>query len=303
MPLNNDVAAWLARHAPTEPLSLAALRHQTDLSLIAQQGEARDGHYQHSFTVPAADGHAIAVRVYVPYALEKHSERPALVWAHGGGWCLGSLTAWDRPCRLLAEQSGCVVFSVDYRLAPEHPWPVPLNDLWQALCWISDHAADWDLDIARIAVGGDSAGGNLAAAVCLMARDRAGPAIFHQLLLYPALDASQSQPSYHAYGQGYGLTKEVMAFCWQQYLGPQPLPENPLISPLHMSSARGLPATTLLLCEYDPLRDEGEAFAQRLISQGVNVNLHWLDGMIHGAIHMISITQEAERCYTLSRFI
>ncbi|WP_431022885.1 alpha/beta hydrolase (plasmid) [Erwinia rhapontici] len=303
MPLNKDVAAWLARQVPAESLSLAALRHQTDLSLITQQGEARDGHYQHSFTFPASDGHAITVRVYVPCALEQETGRPALIWAHGGGWCLGSLTAWDRPCRLLAENTGCVVFSVDYRLAPEHRWPVPLNDLWQALCWISDHATDWDLDSTQIAVGGDSAGGNLAAAVCLMARDRGGPAIYHQLLLYPALDASLSQPSYQTCGQGFGLTKEMMAFCWQHYLGQQPLPETSLISPLLLSSALGLPATTLLLCEYDPLRDEGEAFARRLITEGVNVNLHWLDGLIHGAMHMTDITPEAERCYTLSRFI
>lgn len=131
MPLNKDVAAWLARQVPAESLSLAALRHQTDLSLITQQGEARNGHYQHSFTFPASDGHAITVRVYVPCTLEQQTGRPALIWAHGGGWCLGSLTAWDRPCRLLAENTGCVVFSVDYRLAPEHRWPVPLNDLWR----------------------------------------------------------------------------------------------------------------------------------------------------------------------------
>lgn len=303
MPLNKHVSAWLEQQTAAEGLSLAELRHQTDLSLIAQQGKNRYAGYQHSFTLSADDGHAIAVRVYVPRTQEQQTERPALVWAHGGGWCLGSLNAWDRPCHLLAENTGCVVFSVDYRLAPEHPWPIPLNDFWQAFCWISAHAAEWKLDPARIAVGGDSAGGNLAAALCLMARDRGGPAIYHQLLLYPALDANQSGHSYQTYGTGYGLTKAIMDFCWQSYLGQTIARDEPLVSPLHIDSARGLPATTLVLCEYDPLRDEGNAFAQRLKADGVSVNVHCLEGMIHGAMHMTAITGQAERCYTLARFI
>ena len=143
---------------------------------------------------------------------------PALVYAHGGGWFLCSLELYDNPCRALANATGCMVLSVDYRLAPEHKFPVPVEDFYCALRWVCEQAGMLGVDPARIAVGGDSAGGNLAAAAAIMARDRGGPRIAHQLLCYPVLDHSFSTDSYRAYGQNFFLTEETMRYCWFTYL-------------------------------------------------------------------------------------
>lgn len=303
MPLDPAVAAWLAAQTgATHPQTLAELRQATDASLIRQQGDDRDAHYQQILSLPAADGTPIAVRIYEPYAQVMKANRPALVYAHGGGWCLGSPDAWDRPCRRLAEATGCVVLSVDYRLAPEHPWPQPLDDFYAALCGIHRLAEQLRLDPARIAVGGDSAGGNLAAATCLLALQRGGPGIFHQLLLWPALDATMSSASYQHFAAGYDLTAEMMNSCWQSYAAAAARQE-PLLSPMAAVHLQGLPPATILSCEYDPLRDEAEAYAARLADAGVRVRSERLAGQIHGAMHMTAVTSQAERCYQRAAFL
>ncbi|MFJ7441335.1 alpha/beta hydrolase [Methylorubrum thiocyanatum] len=224
----------------------------------------------------------VPIRAYWPVDPEI-GRVPAIVFAHGGGWCLGSLNAYDTPCRSLAKATGCVVFSVDYRLAPEHPFPVPLDDVYAALDWVADHAAMLAVDEERLVIAGDSAGGNLAAAAALMARDRAGPKIAHQLLFYPALDIDLDTPSYRAFAEGYYLTREVMRFCWETYVGT--LHDNVSVyAAPGRAAVAGLPSTTIFVCEFDPLRAEAEQYARRLAQAGIPVRLIRLEGLIHACL-------------------
>lgn len=220
-----------------------------------------------------------------------------MLFAHGGGWCLGSLALYDRPCQALANATGRVILSVDYRLAPEYPFPQPLEDVYQALCWVVQQAPQLGIDAQRLAVGGDSAGGNLAAAVALLARDRGGPHIERQLLLYPALSREMATESYREFAEGHFLTRDAMVFCWQQYLAQR---REPYGEPLHAATLRGLPPATILSCEYDPLRDEAEEYAQRLREAGVAVRCERLPGMVHACIHMLGLTPAARRLFELA---
>lgn len=210
-----------------------------------------------------------------------------MLFAHGGGWCLGSLALYDRPCQALANATGRVILSVDYRLAPEYPFPQPLEDVYRALCWVAQQAPQLGIDAKRLAVGGDSAGGNLAAAVALLARDRGGPHIERQLLLYPALSREMTTKSYCEFAEGYFLTRDAMVFCWQQYLAQR---RDPGAEPLHAATLRGLPPATILSCEYDPLREAG-----------VPVRCERLPGMVHACIHMLGLTPAARRLFELAR--
>jgi putative heme-binding domain-containing protein len=222
------------------------------------------------------------VRVYTPAGA---GLKAALVYFHGGGWVLGSPETIDAPCRRLANASGCTVFSVDYRLSPEHHFPKPVDDCCAATAHIAKHAASFGVDARRIAVGGDSAGGNLAAAVTLLARDRGGPALAFQLLVYPVTDHSFETPSYHAFASGFGLTEAAMRWFWAQYLAHPDDGTKPLASPLR-ADLRGLPPAFVLTAEFDPLRDEGEAYAARLRSAGVRVEARRYDGQLHGFFQM-----------------
>lgn len=234
----------------------------------------------------------VRMRVYRPAGQRPGERPPVLLFAHAGGWCLVSLDAGDTPCRALANATGCVVISVDYRLAPEHPYPTPLEDYYRALVWVAEQAERLGVDAARLIVGGDSAGANLAAGAALLARDRHGPAIAHQLLLYPPLDVDFDTPSYRAHGEGCYLTRAAMRWCWQTYLGAAwPCPPA-YAAPLRADPA-GLPSATLAVNEYDPLRSEGEAYAHRLAAAGVAVDLIRLDGLVHASLHMAGIAPAA----------
>lgn len=252
-----------------------------------------------AFHIPVGGGQTISVRGYIPLNAPEDRPLPAMVFAHGGGWCLGSLDVYDGPCRALANATGRVILSVDYRLAPEYPFPTPLHDVYQALCWASEQAAQIGIDPLRIALGGDSAGGNLAAAAALMTRDRSGPAVEHQYLLYPALDSEMAMPSFAAYGEGFYLTREIMGWCWANYLGQDTDAREPYASPWYASTLAGLPPATILVCEYDPLRDEGERYAQRLQQAGVKVNCQRLPGMVHACMHMTGLTPAAQILFTV----
>jgi acetyl esterase len=207
---------------------------------------------------------------------------PLLVFFHGGGWVIGSIESHDDVCRRLAQASGCLVVSVDYRLAPEHTFPAPLEDAWAALRWVAAHAAALGGDAARLAVGGDSAGGNLAAVLTQRARAAGGPAIAFQLLVYPAVDDDWSRPSYAAHGQGYILTLEGMRWFLRHYLDGAPEPADVRVAPLRAESLAGLPPALVQLAELDVLLDEGEAYAARLRADGVPVTLKRYPGAIHG---------------------
>ncbi|CAI0833550.1 alpha/beta hydrolase [Serratia quinivorans] len=294
MPLDPQIVHFLAETAgAAAPASLFEMRAAAEAGLLALQGESELSGGVRDGQVTADDGHQIAIRAYWPVGAAMGKPMPAMLYAHGGGWCLGSLALYDRPCQALANATGRLILSVDYRLAPEHSYPRPLEDVYQALCGVVDRADEWGIDTSRIAVGGDSAGGNLAAAVALLARDRDGPGIEHQLLLYPALSRAMDTASYQAYAQGYFLTREVMEFCWGQYLADGVQGHDPYAEPLHAETLRQLPPATILSCEYDPLRDEAEHYAQRLRDDGVAVRCERLPGMVHACIHMLGLTPAA----------
>lgn len=299
MSLDPLIAAWLkqARHAPP-PASLAELRSATETGLRQLHGPLEEVASITDYVVPGE--HALTVRAYVPAGADTARALPAIVFAHGGGWCLCSLDLYDNPCRALANATGCVIFSVDYRLAPEHKFPVPLDDFYRAVCWVAEHAAALGIDAERLAVGGDSAGGNLAAAAAMMARDQAGPALAHQLLLYPALDFAFDTPSYQRHADGYSLTREAMRFCWSAYLNEPQEGAHPYAAPLRAASLKGLPPATVLVCEYDPLHDEGVAYAQRLRDDGVAAQCVRQDGMIHASIHMLGLAPKARGLFDVA---
>jgi len=224
------------------------------------------------------DGGLIPIRVYRP---SPASPLPALIYFHGGGFVLGGLDMVDRTCRALANGSGCVVISVDYRLAPEHPFPAAADDAFAATQFVAEHASDFGIDPSLIAVGGDSAGGNLATVVALRARDAGGPPLAFQLLVYPLVDfTDHDSGSMREYADGHFLTRPIMDYFADHYLPPGVDRRQPWVSPLKANLA-GLPPASVLTAECDPLRDQGEAFAERLKQAGVQTALKRYDGMIH----------------------
>ena len=242
-------------------------------------------------SVPGPGGD-IPVRIYRSSAAGDH---PLLVWYHGGGWVIGDLDMADPSCRALANHAGAVVVSVDYRLAPEHRFPAAIDDCYAATVWAVEHAAELGADPARVAVGGDSAGGNLAAAVALRARDESGPAIGHQLLVYPVIERNFGTASYRDNAEGYLLTKQAMEWFWDHYMGPGGDDQSPYVAPIKAKSLAGLPPALVITAEYDPLRDEGEAYAKALEAAGVPVTCTRYAGQIHGFFGMGGVLDDADK--------
>ena len=229
----------------------------------------------------------IPVRVYRPSVAQ---DLPVLMYFHGGGFVICNLDKHDRTCRMLANASGCVVVSVDYRLAPEHRFPAAAEDAYSATRYVAEHAGEFGIDPSRIAVGGDSAGGNLATVVAMMARDRGGPVLKFQLLIYPVTDFTEHvTQSERDYGHGHFLDEELVDWFADQYFATEADRHSPYGSPLKASDVRGLPPAMIITGECDPLRDQGEAYADKLRSAGVAVVLKRYDGMIHPFVSLAAI--------------
>jgi acetyl esterase len=274
---------------PFDALPVPELR-QLVSGMLALQGEPEPIARVEERKVPGPAGE-IPVRIYTPAGAGPF---PVLVYFHGGGWVFGNLDSHDGSCRSLANSVPAVVVSVDYRLAPEEPWPAAAEDAHAVLSWVAANAGEIDGDPERLAVAGDSAGGNLSAVVALMARDRGGPPLRHQVLVYPVTDARFDTPSYRENADGYFLTRDMMMWFWDQYAPGLVARGHAYASPLKAPDVRGLPPTLIITAEYDPLRDEGEAYAARLREAGVPVRLRRYDGMIHGFFTMASVFPQAK---------
>ncbi|MGW6961876.1 alpha/beta hydrolase [Streptomyces chartreusis] len=265
------------------PISVA--RESTTAGWLALQGEPDPVAEAIDTFVTGAAGR-LPARVYRPLGVT--GQPPLLVYFHGGGWVVGSIEVVDRPLRRLANATGAVIASVGYRLAPETAFPGPVEDCYTALTDLQARAGKWGANPERLVVAGDSAGGNLAAAVCLMSRDRDGPPIASQILIYPVTAPAEgsSFASYEENAEGYLLTRDSMRLYWDHYLADARQATNPYAAPLHAGSLARLPPALVITAEYDPLRDEGEAYAHRLRAAGVEVNAVRYDGLIHGFFWM-----------------
>lgn len=240
-------------------------------------------------------GSDIGLRIYTPRAAGTAEKLPVLVWFHGGGFVIGNLDTHDSACRMLANQADCLVVAVDYRLAPEHKFPAAVEDCAAALGWVAAHAAEIGGDATRIAVGGDSAGANLATVVAILARDAGHPRIAFQLLIYPCTAPEPETASQHKFAEGYVLTRKTMTWFYGQYLRSRRDENDFRFAPLVADDLSNLPPALVLVAGYDPLRDEGVDYARRLIESGNSVRLSNYEGMIHGFYLMGGVVDAAKR--------
>lgn len=296
MPLDPQVALYLQELAqlsdePAPELSLAEQRHQSELTALKEAGKPEIVATVVDRTIPGPIGN-IPLRIYTP---EGTGPFPVLIYFHPGGWVFGSITASDPVCRALAKHTPCIVVSVGYRLAPEHTFPAAPEDCYAATTWVAAHAHEINADPQRIAVGGDSAGGNLTAAVTLMARDRHGPALCFQVIIYGETDYYEpGTASYTTYANSYGLTRDDMIWFWQQYLAHKEDRLHPYAAPLRATDLSDLPPALIITAEYDPVRDEAEHYAHRLQQSGVPVQLSRYNGMIHGFFRQFALFDQSK---------
>jgi acetyl esterase len=295
MPLDHQSAALLAaRREANLPATMALT--------IEELRATREAWRKRASVPPAAvhtvadhdisvAGGSIAVRIYRPTASSLH---PAVLYFHGGGWVLGDLEHSDALCRALCIATGAVVANVNYRLAPEHKYPVAAEDCYAALRFVAQNAARLGIDAGRVAVAGSSAGGNLAAATALMSRDRGGPEIRAQLLIYPVLDAACAFPSYESFTEGYIISAEEMLWYWRQYLSDPNAANDAYACPLRAADLSRLPSTLVITAEYDPVRDDGEVYADQLQAFGVSARLSRYPGTLHGFFAMPRVLEKAD---------
>jgi acetyl esterase len=270
------------------PIEQARAAQDRESALLGGPGEevaeVRD------ISVPGPGG-AIPVRVYRSAG---EGPLPLVAYAHGGGWAVGSLDGFDPVLRALANASGAVIASIGYRLAPEHPFPAGLDDVRAAVRWLAENARELDGDSARVAIAGDSAGGNLATVTARRLRDEGGSPLRYQALVYPVCDSALNTPSYRASGEGFGLTALSMKRYWELYLDGAD-GRSPDASPLQAGDLSGLPPAFVLTVRDDVLRDEGEAYARALEAAGVPVTLRRYDGAIHGFFRWIAKSRLARQ--------
>ena len=298
MPLDPQAQAYLDQAAalglpPLNEQTPEEARIQTAARARALGGEPEPLAGVENRTIPGPGG-PLPIRVYRPAG---EAPFPVLVWFHGGGWVACNLDTHDAPCAALANRAGCLVVAVDYRLAPEHRFPAAVEDAWAAVRWVGTQGAEIGADPGRLAVGGDSAGGNLAAVVARRARDAGDLQLALQVLVYPVTDANFETASYRRNATGYGLTRDAMRWYWDHYLPDVARRGDPDASPLRAGDLRGLAPAVVIVCEYDPLLDEGEAYAARLRAAGVPVRLILEPGMIHGHIRWAAVTARTRKSY------
>ena len=244
--------------------------------------------------VPGPNGD-IPVRVYTPAGTGPF---PVLMWFHGGGWVIGSIDMVDGTVRHLTNMANCVSVSVDYRLAPEYKFPAAAEDCYAATAWVAANAPSINADPSRIAVGGDSAGGNLAAVVPIMAQDRGGPRLVQQVLDYPVIERDFATKSYNDNADGYLLSRDMMVWFWDHYLNDDSEATHPYVAPMHAKDYSGLPPALVITAEFDPLRDEGAAYARRLAEAGVPTKHSDYSGMIHGFFGMWAVIDKSKDALT-----
>jgi acetyl esterase len=299
--LASDIHALLriAAMARTESLSEGAgvdearAERRYEARIVANRPRIPMGRIEQVEIPGPAD--AIAARLYVPLRGQAPGPAPLLVWYHGGGWVIGDLETADDPCRFLATNAGVNVLSIDYRLAPEHPFPAAPEDAWAAYTWAIANAKRLGADPERIAVGGDSAGGNLAASVCLLAREEGAPPPALQFLIYPVTEAGIDTASRRLFGEGFLLTRRDMDFFESRYLGAKEDAADPRVSPLRAADLSGLPPAYIATAGFDPLRDEAEEFALRLQEAGVRVALRRHPDLVHTFANLTAICPSARQ--------
>lgn len=240
-------------------------------------------------------GSDIPIRIYTPRELKTSEKLPVLIWFHGGGFVIGSLETHDSVCRMLANQADCLVVSVDYRLAPESPFPAAVEDCRAAMKWVALHAVEFGGDGVCMAVGGDSAGANLATVMAILARNAAHPKLVFQLLIYPCVAPEPETPSHHKFKEGYILSRNSITWFYRQYLRNKKDVNDFRFAPLLLDDLSGLPQSLIIVAGYDPLRDEGIDYAKRLIESGNKVRLSNYEGMVHGFYLMGGAVDAAKR--------
>ena len=281
MPVDPQAQALLDAAAgapPIQEMTIAQGREALEQRARMTAGQPEPVAEVKDLQMPGPGG-ALRLRVYRP---SNAPSLPGLVYFHGGGWVRGSLQTADVLCRALANQAECVVVSVDYRLAPEATFPAAAEDAWAATQWVATNAASLGIDPERLAVGGDSAGGQLAAVVALLAREHHGPRLVYQLLIYPVVDYNLDTQSYRDNAEGYLLTRDGMQFYWDTYLNDPSEADDIRACPLRARDLANLPPALVITAEYDPLRDEGRAYADRLRADGTPAEYREVPGMLHG---------------------
>ncbi len=285
MPLHPQCAAIIAAAAAGAPFAAP-----TPAAMRAAYAATTAGYAHASGTLAGVEslicsdpGGDIGLRLYRPAAPDP---LPALIFCHGGGWVLGDLDSHDHVCRALAQRADVAVVAVDYRRAPEHRFPAALDDVIAAVRWVAAHGPALGIDPDRLAIGGDSAGGNLAAAAALALRDSGGPRLALQLLIYPAVDCTADNESLRTNGEGYLLTRAALENFYDLYLPARAARSDPRASPQLAADHRGLPRAFIQTAEFDPLRDEGARYADTLRAAGVAVDYRCYPGMVHGFMRM-----------------
>jgi acetyl esterase len=295
MPLDSEVKELLERMERSDPRprstwTIAETRKKY-LQMRTLAGETRGLERVEDKTVPGLAGE-IPIRLY---AARTGDPLPTLVYFHGGRFISGDLDTHDRVCRDLAARSGCLIVAVDYRLAPEHRFPAAIEDAFCVTAWAADQGSEAGIDTARLGVGGDSAGGNLAAAVALLARDTNQPKLKCQLLIYPMLDATCSANTHNTLAAGYGAGSKDMKYGYCEYVPEGVDLKNPLLSPLYAGNLTGLPPTLIQTAEYDCLRDEADQYGEGLRAAGVSAINTRYEGAIHGFFQMAGVLRLGER--------